>query len=76
MPGAPNLRDPAGPSGGALMYGKRGGRKKGKNEWKGLGKEEKWWKNNWSTKERGLAKRERGPAPDMCLGPRNMGIRP
>ena len=26
--------------------------------------------------ERGLAKRGRGPAPGMCLGPRNMGIRP
>ena len=24
----------------------------------------------------GLAKRERGPAPGMCLGHRNMGIRP
>ena len=25
---------------------------------------------------KGLAKRRRGPAPGMCLGPRNLGIRP
>ena len=27
-------------------------------------------------REKGLAKRQRGPAPAMGLGPRNMGIRP
>ena len=37
---------------------------------KGMG-ERGWGKK----REGGLAKRGRGPAPAMCFGPRNMGIR-
>ena len=83
---------PAGSSSSAFRYWKKrgeevakrktgGGEDEGEKEMKiriksQKGMEEKSWADNLSTKGRGLPKRGKGPAPCMCLGPRDMGIRP
>ena len=82
---------PVGPSGGAFRYWKKRnkkGRKRkiGKREEMKIRKksERVMGERGWVRKREGakkvggtrLAKRGRGPAPGMCLGPCNMGIRP